>query len=478
MTIIRQWYSGLLMLFAFGILFFSCNNQEDDEQLTVYSAPVYFDLKDIKKRGKLILLTENGPSTYYQYRGQATGFDYELVKAFAKYLGVKLEVRLLDDVDQMFEMLNKGEGDIIASNLNITERRKQFVRFTQPVYQTRQILVQPKFKLNRPDSLITLLSDTLQLNGKDIWVHKYSSFHTRLKEIERNNDLEINIHDAPGKISTQDMIRLTAEGELNYTVTDENLAVILRPDYPDLDMNLPISAPADVAWAIRMNAPKLQDAINEWLSKKDVQKKLTKTFNKYFKEESLFGYKGPYTLPQMGPNQISPYDSLFKKYAQEIKWDWRMLAALCYQESRFNPNALSWSGAFGLMQLMPETAARFGCDTTQLIEPNIKAGVKYIKHLERYWAERIPNPEERKKFILASYNIGPGHIQDARNIAKLMNKADTIWDNNVAECLLLKSQEKYYTLDIVKHGYCHAKEPYHFVGKILSVYNHYKEKIK
>jgi membrane-bound lytic murein transglycosylase F len=227
-----------------------------------------------------------------------------------------------------------------------------------------------------------------------------------------------------------------------------------------------------------MNAPKLQEAINEWLDRKDVKKKLAKTYQKYFKEESLFGYKGPYILPQMGPNQISPYDSLFKKYAPEIKWDWRMLAALCYQESRFNPEAVSWSGAFGLMQLMPETAARFGCDTTQLVEPNIRAGVKYIKHLERYWSERIPNAEERKKFILASYNIGPGHIQDARNIARMLNKPDTIWDGHVAECLLLKSQEKYYTLDIVKHGYCHAKEPYHFVGKILAVYTHYKEKIK
>jgi membrane-bound lytic murein transglycosylase F len=98
--------------------------------------------------------------------------------------------------------------------------------------------------------------------------------------------------------------------------------------------------------------------------------------------------------------------------------------------------------------------------------------------LERYWQERIPNPEERRKFVLASYNIGPGHIQDARNIARVLGKPDTIWVDNVAECLLLKTQEKYYTLDVVNHGYCHAKEPYHFVDKILAVYNHYREKVK
>lgn len=471
-------YFKLLTLFFLGIVLLGCDDKTLEDEDPVYSAPVYYDLKAIKKRGKLILITENGPSTYYQYRGQATGFDFEMAKAFAKHLGVKLEIRLLDDLDQMFEMLNRGEGDIIASNLHITEKRKKFVRFTSPVYETRQMLVQQKYSRNRPDSSISLIRDTIELKDKEVWVHRYSSFYSRLKEVEHIHNIDIQIKEAPGEISTEDMLRLTSEGQMQYTITDENLAIILRPDYPDLDMNVAISKPEPVAWAVRMNAPKLQEAINEWLGRKDVKKKLAKTYQKYFKEESLFGYKGPYMLPQMGPNQISPFDSLFKKYAPEIKWDWRMLAALCYQESRFNPEAVSWSGAFGLMQLMPETAARFGCDTTQLIEPNIRAGVKYIKHLERYWSERIPNAEERKKFILASYNIGPGHIQDARNIARMLNKPDTIWDGNVAECLLLKSQEKYYTLDIVKHGYCHAKEPYHFVGKILAVYTHYKDKIK
>lgn len=477
MTNLAKWtYSATFILFS-AIIISSCRNNDEESVLNI-PAPVYFDLDSIKARGKIILITENGPTTYYQYRGQGRGFDYDLIAAFAKSIGVKLEIRILDDVDKMFSHLNKGEGDIIASNLTATSEREKFVRFCNQVYETRQMLVQKKIDPLHPDSSIVILKDTLSLEDQSIWVHRYSSFFTRLKQIETNNNFDIKIHEAPGEISTEDMIRLTSVGEITRTITDENLAILQQIDYPELDMSVPISEPQPIAWAVRSNAPNLEKAINDWLSSKSGKKKVSKTYDKYFKIESYYGYKGPYQLPQLGPNKISPFDSLFKKYAPEVNWDWRLLAALCYQESRFNPEAVSWSGAFGLMQLMPETAARFDCDTSQLIEPNIRAGVKYINHLERYWQDRIPDPEERRKFVLASYNIGPGHIQDARNIARLLGKPDSIWTGNVAECLLLKTQEKYYTLDVVKHGYCHAKEPYHFVDKILAVYNHYREKVK
>jgi membrane-bound lytic murein transglycosylase F len=130
------------------------------------------------------------------------------------------------------------------------------------------------------------------------------------------------------------------------------------------------------------------------------------------------------------------------------------------------------------MQMMPETASRFGCENGQTEEPNIRAGVKYIQYLDRMWKDKVTNPGERLKFVLASYNIGPGHILDARHIAGHMGLIDTIWDGNVAEALLLKSQEKYYTMPGVKHGYCNTREPYHFVRKILAVYEHYKQHIR
>lgn len=468
-------YIVCFSLFLLTIFVSSCTEKQEDDYVLHLPPAVEFDLDSIKARGKLIVLTENGPSTYYQYRGQSKGFDYDMVKAYAKYLGVKLEIKLLDDVNKMFELLNKGEGDIIASNLTYLKKREEYVGFTQPLYTTRPILVQRKFDISKPDSLFKMISDTTQLSDHEIWVHKYSSFRFRLKELEKNNDIKIDIKNAPGEIGSEDMLRLTSEGQLPATVTDENMAVMLRYDYPDLDMTVPIGPEEKICWAVRKNSSALLENLNDWLSQEATQKKLTKTHDRYFQEKSLYEYKGPYALPVLSANQISPFDSIFKKYAPEIGWDWKLLAAISYQESRFNPKAESWSGAFGVMQLMPETAARFGCDTSQRVTENIHAATKYLNHLENFWKKRIDDPIERKKFILASYNIGPGHILDAQTIANHLGKKDSIWDKNVAECLLLKTQEKYYTMEGVKHGYCRAQEPFNFVSKILAVYDHYKK---
>jgi membrane-bound lytic murein transglycosylase F len=452
----------------------SCNPVDSSKEAP-FPKPIAFDLDKIKERGKLILLTENSASTYFLYRNQARGFDYELVKAFAKHLGVKLEVQLLDDVDRMFEMLNRGEGDIIASNLTVTPEREKIVRFSSPVYTTRQILVQ---HLADSTAKTPFVKDSSQLHLIPIWVHHYSSFFTRLKAMEKTQGISFQIHEAPGEMNTDDLLRLVAQGEIPATITDENLAIIQQKDYPELDMSVPITRPQNIAWAVRSNSNQLIEILNAWLEKSTTRRKLTATYQNYFGSEQLLDYKGPYAMPELSANQISAYDSLFKKYAPEIAWDWRLLAALVYQESRFNPLAKSWSGAFGLMQLMPETAAKFGCDSSQTEEPNIRAGVKYIRYLDRFWKDRINNETERIKFVLASYNIGPGHVLDAIQIARHTGKSDTLWDGHVAECLLLKTQEKFYTLPGVKHGYCHAREPFHFVAKITSVFDHYKSAIQ
>lgn len=471
----EQWkiFSLCLVIGVFTAIT-GCKEEVEPVPIPQHPQAVYFDVDSIKKRGKLILLTENSASTYFLYRNHQRGFDFEMVSAFAKHLGVKLEVRLLDDVDKMFEMLYKGEGDIIASNLTVTEERKKLVEFSFPVYQTRQVLAQRKYPTDKPDSLLTLVHDTSELHTIPIWVHEYSSFYARLKEIEKSTGLPINIQAAPGEISTDDLLRLVNDGAIPATVTDENLASMEQMDYPELDLSLPITGSQDIAWAVRPNAPVLLNKINEWLLKKKTKEKLASTYKKYFTDETIDYPSMKWDLPPLKAGEISPYDSLFKRYAPELGWDWRLLAAVAFQESRFNPNAQSWSGAYGLMQLMPETAVRFGCESTPSPECSVQAATKYFKYLQSMWKKRVPDPNERTKFILASYNIGQGHIIDAQNLARELGMADTIWDGHVAEALLLKQQEKYYSMPVVKHGYCHAKEPFHFVGKILALFEHYK----
>jgi membrane-bound lytic murein transglycosylase F len=179
-------------------------------------------------------------------------------------------------------------------------------------------------------------------------------------------------------------------------------------------------------------------------------------------------------MPVIREGHLSPYDSLYKVHAGIVGWDWRLLTALSCVESGFNPNAESWAGARGLMQLMPATMLKYGGDTLCPPDNNIQTGAKMLKSLDNFWKQRVRNPDERIKFMLASYNCGPGHVLDAMCIAKQIGKNDTLWDGNVAEALILKSQRQYYAMSCVKHGYINGVGPVNFVNKILAIFEHYK----
>jgi membrane-bound lytic murein transglycosylase F len=455
-----------LLLFAVG-----CDNTSRRKKRKQEYAGIV-DLDSIKRRGSLIMLTENSASTYFLYRNQQSGFDYELALAFAKHLGVRLEVKLIDDVDRMFEMLRNGNADLVASNLTITPHRSDSVSFSKPLYQTRQVLVQRKIEPTESQSTLAI-QDSTQLGLMPIWVHRYSSFYERLQEIAAGSGQSIRIEEAPGEISTDDLIRLVDDGAIPATITDENLATIELSNYDNIDVGVPVSGLQDIAWAVRKESTSLLAELNLWLASKEGVLRSKRLYRKYFNEANLARPKG-FVLPKVGPGAISPFDSLFKVYAPQLGWDWRMLASIAYHESHFNPQAQSWSGAYGLMQLMPQTAIRFGCTSTPTPECSVQAATKYIKYLQNMWQKRVPNDAERTKFVLASYNIGQGHIIDAQNLARELGMKDSVWDGNVAEALLMKQQEKYYTMSCVKHGYCNAREPFIFVQKIIGTYDLYK----
>lgn len=180
-------------------------------------------------------------------------------------------------------------------------------------------------------------------------------------------------------------------------------------------------------------------------------------------------------MPELRPAiTISAYDHLLKKYSDEIGWDWQLLASVMYQESRFNPEARSPQGAFGLMQLMPDTGARFGIDTTSTAEEQIAAGVRYLAYLDRLMTRVTPDEKERIKFILASYNVGPGHVFDAVRLAESAGKETTVWDNNVDSCLLSKSLPEVYTRPEVRNGYCRGSEAFAYVRSVMARYEMYK----
>lgn len=196
-------------------------------------------------------------------------------------------------------------------------------------------------------------------------------------------------------------------------------------------------------------------------------------YNRYFKSPrtSLLRVNSDYS--SLGGNKISRYDELIKTGAQKLGWDWRLLAAIIYRESKFVSNDESWAGARGLMQLMPETARRFGATNPDDPRQSIKAGVNYLRHLDKIWAKKISDPNERLKFVLASYNAGLSHIMDARKLAKKHGRDPAVW-NDVEFYLLKKSDRAFYRDPVVTAGYCKCEEPVNYVKNVLQTFDEYK----
>jgi membrane-bound lytic murein transglycosylase F len=273
---------------------------------------------------------------------------------------------------------------------------------------------------------------------------------------------------------SESLIRKVAMGEIDYTVADHMIARVNASYYPNLDTNTPISVAQQVGWATRSNSPKLMAAINQWLDTVKKEATFMVIYNRYFKSPrtSLVRMKSDYS--SMGGNMLSPFDSLIRQGADTLGWDWRLLASLIYQESKFLPKGESWAGARGLMQLMPRTANEFGASDLDDPIQSLRAGVGYLKFLDNYWTKRIPEPEERLKFVLASYNVGLSHIVDARRLTEKHGKDPQVWYNNVEYFLTQKSDPKFYRDPIVTAGYCKCEEPINYVRDVLERYEEYK----
>jgi membrane-bound lytic murein transglycosylase F len=194
---------------------------------------------------------------------------------------------------------------------------------------------------------------------------------------------------------------------------------------------------------------------------------------KYFKARTQHKNRVLSEYSSLGGDKISPFDDIIKKESERLKWDWKLLAAIIYQESKFVPDAESWTGAGGLMQLIPETAERFGADSIGDPAQNIHAGVSFLVSLEKYWAQEIPDTNARIPFILASYNVGLGHMLDALRLTEKHGENKYDWEE-VQDYLALKADPEYYKDEVVKHGYCRGAEPVNYVKEILALWSHYQ----
>lgn len=430
--------------------------------------PVH-DLTQIVDSGELVVLTLYSSTTYFNYRGQEMGYQYELSQQFANELGVKLRIKTARTPIQLVEMLQRGEGDLIAYTLPITKRGKDSLLYCGEEVITHQVIVQ------RRGGKQALLKDVTDLIGKQVHV-KRGKYYERLKNLneELGGGIEIVLVENDST-SVEDLITKVAQGVTDYTVADNDIARLNKTYYPSLNIELSISFDQRASWAVRKDQPLLAAKADEWHKAGMTRPEYTASMKRYFETSK----RSPHSpVLSVSEGKISIYDDLFKKYAPTIGWDWRLLASLAFTESNFDSTAVSWAGAKGLMQLMPTTAKANGMPEGMEHNPeeSVKAAVKYLGRTARSFAN-IPE-EERVKFVLASYNSGIGHILDAMALAEKYGKNRHIWTDNVEPYILLKSNEEYFTDSVCKHGYFRGIETYNFVRDITQRFERYKEIIK
>ena len=420
------------------------------------------DLLEIKKHGILRVLTRNNPATYFLWRGELLGFEYELSQHFANAHKLRLEMIVPPSRNDLMPWLLEGKGDIIAASMTISpERTSEGVEFSRPYFEISEILV------SRNDEPEDGLKKVKDLEGRTVVVRRSSSYWLTLKALQKKG-IQFELVAAPEELETEGIIAKVAAGEYDLTVADSHLLNIELTWRDDIRAAFPLGDPKHHGWVVRKTNPKLLNSINTFLKKTYRGVFYNLTVQKYFENER--GIRRHVEDRASRTGELSPYDALVKPYAEQYGFDWRLIVAQMYQESRFNPDARSWAGAVGLMQVLPRTAKGLGFNDIRSPKDGIHAGVKYLDWVRNRFEPELP-VKDRMWFTLAAYNVGQGHVIDARRVARKEGLNPNRWFNNVERAIRLLSKRRYARK--ARHGYCRCSEPVKYVQDIKRRYEAY-----
>lgn len=450
------------------LLLSACSLFTDKEKLP-------HDLPTILDSDTLRVLTLNTSTSYFIYRDQPMGYHYDMIRAFCNYHGLVPEIILAPGIASMVQMLQEGAGDVIAYHVPVTREYRDSVTYCGLQQINHQVLVQ---RAMRGD---TLLRDVTDLIGKRVTVTTGSRYHQRMIHLNEELGGGILIETAGSdSIVTEDLIRMVSRGEIAYTVADDDLARFNKTYFRNLHTDLQISFDQRSSWVVRNDTPILADSLNSWFESKSAEPVFMRIMKRYFEETKGFYEEDRFSYSEiLGPGVISPFDNYFRKEGARQGIDWRLLAALAYQESTFRTEESSWAGAVGLMGLMPATAASLGITSDQLYDPehNIRVGTQYLKNLIALFSS-VGDRSEEIKLALAAYNGGIGHISDARALAEKYEADKNVWEGNVERFVQLKSLEQYYTDPVCRNGYFRGDETINYVREVIARWEQYRQSVK
>jgi len=437
-------FSSLLLVILTTLILSACEKENDSSNLS-----------RILARGYINVGTIFGPTNYYTTANGFAGFEYELAKKYADSLNVELRIVPMYSLDELFIKLNTGEVDLLAAGLSITDKRLQRFRFA-PSYETISQKLVFKQGNVRPRKVADLTGKLMVTSG--------SSYVENLENIKQTHS-ELTWRETT-EFDSEELLRKVLSGEIDYTIIDSNSLAINRRYYPEISIGFSIDKPEPLAWMVSKNsADDILASLVEFFGIVHHDGTLLALDDKYYGHIEQFNYVETRTFIKAVGETLPKYQPLFEKYAQEL--DWRLLAAISYQESHWNPTARSYTGVRGMMMLTLATAKQMGIKSRLDTEQSIRGGAKYFKRMIAMMPDRIPTPD-RIWFALASYNIGFGHLNDARIITQRQGGDPDRWVE-VKTRLPLLQQKKYYKN--TKYGYARGEEPVHYVDNIRRYYD-------
>lgn len=420
------------------------------------------DLEEIHASRSLRVLMANSSSSYYVLRGEEYGFEYELAGQIAAELDLHLQVVLPDPVLTPVEMLQSGLVDVIAMPVLEEDRIGAAAALTVPYHSVQQRLV-----VHRDHA--DLVEGLRDMHGLQIATRRFSSGERELARLRRLGVDLLAVLYGP-EVPQEQILDLVADGTYPAAIALDVEVDAAQRFREELHASVALGPRKDVHWAVRANSPELLGALNSALTghvrRADDNRLVRSEFYnvvraRYFENTPRAGrhLADPFLLTRTG--RISPYDRLFRSAARDTGFDWRLLAALSFQESRFDPRAESWAGAHGLMQLKPRTA---GVSAEALNDPNVNVelGASHLRMLYDLYDD-VPDPD-RMRFALAAYNCGQGHLDDARKLSAMLGKDPDAWEGSVRESLLLLRHPNFHRM--VRYGYVRGNETVAYVREI------------
>ncbi len=430
-------------------------------------------LQKVLSQKKLRVVLDYNTFNYFIYKGEPMGFYYELLKAFCDENEIRLEIIDQQKWAASVRGLMNETYDLVAKNTIPVVNVPQ-IDCTEPLALSHVVLVQ-----HQPVSVIDNGGDETsdgfvkyrnELKGKKVFVPQNSDFGYLLKLL--SNDIggitivEDSLH------TTEQLLKKVATREIDYTVCDENSLAAMKQHFPDLDFSTTIRFGRNLCWALANESLALKNYLNEWILAFKKTSKYEEIYARYFSVQADGRFRdGEYNSFLGG--QLSEFDDLVKEVSAYYHWDWRLISSIIFQESRFDVHARSFTGARGLMQLMPNIIRLYKVANPAEPRENIRAGVAYLTYLDQLFLPVIADKTERLKFVLASYNIGVGHVMDARKLAMKFDKDPSVWEDNVDYFLKNKTSSMFSDDPIVKWGGCRGEESVNFVFDVLNYYYHY-----